>query len=517
MQLNNIVAICIYAPFAAISAVILLIELFQRFKRTEDHYFTLVCVCSVCWYASNILCLLTDSAELINFFTNFGFIFIGFMSPLLLLFVLFFYRAAFKPSKKAAALLFVVPAVTSAVALTSNRHSLLVKQMELISLSPVRDFIIEFGPWFWVHTFYSYALLMVLIGTILYQHFQLPRFYRFPSTMIVTGVSITIIGNLLHLMRIFPEALDITIITVSLSLVTFSLGIVNNNRSKFVHFSRAQIYQYLDLFIFVLDEKRQIVDINRPAIDWFTSNGIQLSASNSSKMENVIETLLSKGGYAESGSIETGDAVIHYTGGEFPIVFRLNRQAIVDARKETLGYIAVMTDITQNWTLLETLEKKAGVDCLSGLANRHSYEGAKERFDAPAHLPLSVIMCDLNGLKQVNDTLGHDYGDEMIRVVSKILESECPSKKFIARIGGDEFIYLLPGTTPDDADDLIGRIYAALARHGDNPFSLSVAVGAATKSFENENLDEIIALADSRMYANKIAYKQDVLAIKKTV
>ena len=489
-----------------------MIELFRRFKRKEDIYFTLLCVCSVCWYVSNIWCLVTSSAERVLFFTNFGFIFIGFIPPLLLLFVLYFYRTAKKPSKKVTALLLAIPTVTAVLALTGLYHPFLVNEMEIITLSPVREFNLELGPWFWVHAAYSYIVSMTLIGVILYQHFHLPRFYRFPSTMMIAGVSFTLIGNACYLLGVFPEAMDITIITMSLSMVMFNFGISNNNKSKFVHFSRAQIYHYLDLFIFVLDEKRRVVDVNRPAINWFSSNGISLGALNSTKLDSVIEALLNKGGHIINGAIDAEEAVIHYSGGEFPMVFRLNQQIIVDARGETLGSIAVLTDVTQNWMLLEKLEEKAGMDCLTGLANRRSYEGAKERLDNPEHLPLSVIMCDVNGLKQVNDTLGHQYGDEMIRVVGKILECECPQKNFVARIGGDEFIYLLRHTSPEEADMLIKRIHEALARCDDNQFTLSVAIGAATKLTMDENLDDIISLADDRMYENKTAIKKVALA-----
>jgi len=456
---------------------------------------------------------LTSSAIRVEFFTNFGFIFIGYIPPLLLLFVLYFYRTAFKPSKKVTALLLAIPTVTAVMALSGLYHPFLVKEMEIISLSPAREFNLDLGPWFWVHAVYSYIISMILIGIILYQHFHLPRFYRFPSTMMITGVSFTLIGNVCYLLGLFPEAMDITIITMSLSMVMFNLGIINNNKSKFVHFSRAQIYHYLDLFIFVLDEKRRIVDINRPAINWFSSNGIHLSASNSTKLDSVIDALLHKGGNFLSGAIDAEEAVIHYSGGEFTMIFRLNQQIIFDARGETLGSIAVLTDVTQNWMLLEKLEEKAGMDCLTGLANRHTYEGAKERLDAPEHLPLSVIMCDANGLKQVNDTLGHEYGDEMIRVVGKVLECECPPGSFVARIGGDEFIYLLPDTKPEDANALIEHINAALARCDDNPFRLSVAVGSATKLTMDENLDDIISLADSRMYDNKIATKKSAFTM----
>ena len=505
--MNNIVAVSIYAPFAVISVIVLLLEVFRRYKRKEDYYFTILCVCIVCWFVSNISCLLTDSVEWITFFTNFGFLFIGYIPPILLLFVIYFYRTAYKPSKKVTALILTIPTITAVLAITGSHHTLLVTDIELVSISPIRDFHLDLGIWFWVHAAYSYVISMILIGTILYQHFHLPRFYRFPSTMMIMGVSLTLLGNVFYLFGFMPEAMDITIITTSLSLVLFNLGIVHNNKSKFVHFSRAQIYHYLDLFIFVLDNKQQIVDVNRPAINWFSSNGIQLSTLNSTKLDSVIEALIEKGGHLENNEWDNGVTVIHYTGGEFPVVLRLTQQPVVDARGETLGTIAVLTDVTQNWMLLEKLEEKAGMDCLTGLPNRSAYEGAKERLNAQHYLPLSVIMCDVNGLKQVNDTLGHDSGDEMIRCIASVLEYECPPQNFVARIGGDEFIYLLPNTNPEDAEALIERINTALAYYGDSPFSLSVAIGTATKLTDDEKLDDIIVLADSRMYENKTAKK----------
>ena len=101
----------------------------------------------------------------------------------------------------------------------------------------------------------------------------------------------------------------------------------------------------------------------------------------------------------------------------------------------------------------------------------------------------------------------------MIRVLARVLERECPPNMFVARIGGDEFIYLLPNTKPEEAYALIERLCAALARCDDNPFSLSVAIGSATKFSKDENLDDIIALADSRMYKNKIAKKQAAFTV----
>jgi len=511
--MNNFAIIIIYTPFAIISTAILVIELLRRFKRQEDRYFTLLCLCSVCWYVSNITALLTNSAQLARFLINFILIFVGFIPPVLLLFVLGFYRVSYRPSTRVTTLLLIVPFVNTVMSLTSLHHPFLNKRLEIISLSPVREMILTWGPWFWVHTAYCYIVSVAIIGTIMYQHFHMPKFYRLPSTMMVVGVSLTLVGNVITLLQLLPAAIDPTVITMSLSLIFFHLAIINNNRSKFVRFSRGQIYHYLDLFIFVLNERHQIVDINRPAIEWFSSQGISISSLNYSALESVIETLLRNGGRLEDDSSNEEGVFIHYSGVDFPMVLSLRKHEIVDARGEAIGSIAVFTDVTQNRMLIDRLEAKAGMDPLTGLANRMAYEGAKKRLDTPEYLPLSVIMCDVNGLKYVNDNLGHKYGDMMLQAVSKILEDVCPRECFVARIGGDEFIYLLPCTQHEAALALIKQINEALARCKNNPFVVSAALGTATKSSADENLNDVIALADSRMYGNKKQMKgQDYTA-----
>jgi len=181
---------------------------------------------------------------------------------------------------------------------------------------------------------------------------------------------------------------------------------------------------------------------------------------------------------------------------------------MTDANGDSIGSIAVFTDVTQNRMLIEKLEKKAGMDSLTGLANHMAFNGARKRFDTPEHLPLSIIVCDANRLKHVNDTLGHQHGDMLLRVIAEVLEKACPKSGFVARIGGDEFIYLLSCTSPDASYALIKQIKNMLSKLENLPFVVSVALGTATKHSVEENLDDVIALADSHMYEDKKQMKE---------
>lgn len=501
----NMAIVAIYAPFALITAVVFVIELLRRFKRQEDYLFTLLCFCAVCWFASDIAGILTGNVEVAKFFINFILIFVGFIPPLLLLFVLKFYKVPYKPSAVVLVLLFIIPAVNTVMALTAGYHTLVNARLEIVSLAPFREVVIVWGTWFWIHTAYCYVVSITLISVIMIRHFHMPRFYRLPSTLMVVGVSITLLGNVMTLLQVVPAAMDPTLITMSISLIFFDLAIINNNKSKFVRFSQGHIYHYLDEYILILDEHGRVVDSNRPALVWFSTQGITL---NSATLEDITEALLREENSTQK-ALEDEKGIDYYIiEGGFPMVLNLRTHEMTDAHGDIIGSLAVFSDVTQNRILIQRLEEKAGVDSLTGLANRMAFDGAKKRLDTSGYLPLSIIMCDANGLKSVNDTLGHQYGDMLLMSIAGVLEKACPKPGFVARIGGDEFIYLLPHTGPEASHALMEKIKKALSGLENLPFTASVAMGMATKHSAKDCLADVIALADSKMYENKRQMKE---------
>ena len=501
--MNNTTAVVIYAPFAFITIATLVINLFRRFNRQDHYFFMRLNLCLFLWFVSRLAGILANSAELAKFFISFSIAFIGFMAPFLLLSIIAFYHVTLKKPHIITLLLFIIPMANAAVALTARHHSLMFTQLEIISLSPIREVVLEWGPWFWVHAMYSYVLSLVTIAIIFVLHFRTPKFYRMPSTMIIVSLLITLAGNVVVLLKLLPLTMDPTLIAMSLSFVFFELAIYSNSNSKFVRFSRGQVFQYIKEYILISDENQRIVDYNNLAFEWFAERKINVA---SSLFKNVMEELFSSEKVVKKDFGNETD--IYLNDGIFPVTLNLRVQEITDVRGDKIGSIAIFTDVTQNRLLIERLEAQAGMDSLTSLANRMAYEGAKKRFDNPEFFPLSVVMCDANGLKHVNDTLGHKYGDMMLQTIADILAKSCPKQCFLARLGGDEFIFLLPRTSPEGASALMEEIRYALANYKNAAFGLSAALGAATKFSVEDDLEQIIALADNYMYEDKKLQKE---------
>ena len=149
--------------------------------------------------------------------------------------------------------------------------------------------------------------------------------------------------------------------------------------------------------------------------------------------------------------------------------------------------------------LFATMTEHAITDALTGLANRRSWDEQLARAIAHAertHETLSVAVCDVNGLKEINDRRGHAAGDELLRGIAARWRADARAADFIARIGGDEFAIMLPGADEAGAQDVVERLIRSL------PDGASVSFGVAEWDLREDALD-LMTRADLRMYDEK--------------
>ncbi len=149
-------------------------------------------------------------------------------------------------------------------------------------------------------------------------------------------------------------------------------------------------------------------------------------------------------------------------------------------------------------------EQQALSDPLTGLANR---KRLRERADAAISAgPVGLVLLDLDRFKEVNDTLGHHVGDQLLTVVAHRLESSLRPGDTVARLGGDEFALLLPGADREQARSAAQRARAALAepvRLGGLLLDVAASAGVAVSPHHGNDIDELLQHADVAMYLSK--------------
>jgi len=150
------------------------------------------------------------------------------------------------------------------------------------------------------------------------------------------------------------------------------------------------------------------------------------------------------------------------------------------------------------------LELLATTDELTGLANRRRFHQELERELAAARryrTPLSLLLLDLDGFKEINDTHGHQAGDQALHAIAQALQAEVRAPDLAARIGGDEFAVLLPQTGRAAAAVLAQRLARMVAGSLSPPLSVSTSIGIATADGERDV--DLLAAADASLYQGK--------------
>ena len=176
--------------------------------------------------------------------------------------------------------------------------------------------------------------------------------------------------------------------------------------------------------------------------------------------------------------------------------------------------LATLRDVTETALMRERLKQEALTDYLTGLYNRRGFMTlGEDRLQLAARLgqTLACLFLDLDGFKHVNDTLGHDEGDEVLRDTAEALKETFRASDLIGRIGGDEFAVLLLCDESDQVETLRTRLETALEtvnQRTSRPYRLALSMGLATKApGENLSLEDLMDTADQRMYTDKIARK----------
>lgn len=166
-----------------------------------------------------------------------------------------------------------------------------------------------------------------------------------------------------------------------------------------------------------------------------------------------------------------------------------------------------LTDITARKKAEAYLEYLGKHDVLTKLYNRAFYADELNRLERNRLRPVSAIIIDLNGLKDANDTLGHDAGDALLRRLGEVLNGVVSTPNHAARIGGDEFAILMPGADKQTAATMVDTIYELLKINNQfySTAPLGISLGVAT-SDDGESLEYVVKRADANMYEQKKAH-----------
>ena len=288
-----------------------------------------------------------------------------------------------------------------------------------------------------------------------------------------------------------------------------------------IHQELGSIIDTTNFYIALVDEKEDKIyfpyyvdekDDNFPIINFSTANtltayviknGQPLLNDNNQYKEMINQGILSPWGSTTDKSIWLGvplkveDRVI----GAIVVQSYTNPELYSEKDIKLLEFVSsqVATAIERK-RIEEKIRYLSFHDALTDLYNRAYFEEELKRYNFPRYYPLSVMMVDINGLKVINDTLGHYEGDKLLQHFASLLNSISRKGDVITRLGGDEFAILLPSTTSQEAHRICERIRKICEEDSIKPICLrpSIALGDATQKGEYQNTEALLKEADKR-------------------
>lgn len=405
-------------------------------------------------------------------------------------------------------LIWIIPGITLFLALTDRYHGLFRHSYELVTVFGVLLLETEYGIWHnLVFVPFQYALYLGALLYLIRSALQARPYYRRRYVYMLLAALAPLLGSLLYVLGLEPFTLvNPTPVLLTVAVVIFAVLVFHHRLFDVRPVARARVVENLSDGVLVLDSRLRIVDFNPAATRIFpglSEGSVGIPGATLFEDDEILGELL-KAPPGETAHIEVGE-------GEARRLYRCTRTTVPGSRLRDIATVLIFDDETEERRLMERLEELASMDALTELPNRRTIFGRfreeLERARRHGH-PIALIIMDLDHFKRVNDNYGHAVGDEVLRVLGRLLKESARSADVIGRYGGEEFALCLPETTPEDAmqfaERLRRRIEALRVAAGDKEVRVTSSFGVCGRHrVGHEELRELLSHADAALYRAK--------------
>lgn len=399
-------------------------------------------------------------------------------------------------------LLFAIPLITFLMRLTNGHHYLFYSKIELQQTNGMNLMLLTKGPWYLVQT--GYVLITLILCTMIY--FQRYRKSigdeKIQFRLLFLASTLPYVALILVMMNLGGIGIDYTALILPPCVFLINLALSRYNFLEIKVLARERVFEDSGAGLVLLNRFYHIVDVNEAGATFFRWMKTPLK-------ENRLDKVLQGQPDILDCIRHSGEKVFHLeVEGEVRYI-SVNARAIQN-KEETVGFLVTFEDVTEKELLRHKLIEMAGTDELSGLNNRRRFrEHANEACQrAMRHdEKISVLMLDIDYFKKINDSFGHQAGDDAIRIFAEMLALTFRGTDIIGRMGGEEFAVIMAHADAEMAyrkAELFRRmVEEKTLNFDDQQVHITVSIGVAELNEATPNFDVLINRADNALYEAK--------------
>ncbi|PMC35461.1 diguanylate cyclase [Bacillus sp. UMB0899] len=446
--------------------------------------------------------LMATNLEQIKFWTIILYIGLPF-SPLLGLLFIMKYLGIKLTSKKVIVLL-TIPVISLVMVATNDLHHLHYRVFEVDPNLGAPYIHQEIGIWYVVHGIFTFSCMFVAFLLLLSRWRETAKIYRLQLLALMFGQLVPMVTAFIYLIGLTPPGVDPVPMVLWLSSLLYLWSINSSRLFTLTPIAKDTIFNSINDGVIVLDESYRIIEFNQACESMFPQ-------INKSMLGMEFEGVwLQLSGSSFPAKIEAASSFTQEIQLSSDRIYQVRTSSLQHAKHDK-GLLIIFTDITELKRLQIKLEQLAYYDELTQIYNRRAFfqkseqefAGAKKRSE-----PFTIILIDIDYFKRVNDTYGHHVGDQLLKHVVKICQTQLSEGELFARYGGEEFVLALNGYTALEGKEIANKLRRYVEtkplQTDENLVyvTLSSGVAEATKGKE-ETLNQLLNHADKALYTAK--------------
>ena len=435
---------------------------------------------------------------------------IGFAGPAFMTFC-FAYAQPHKQSiLKALRWNYLVPCVFAVFTLIPPLQKYSITFTNKIIYIPYRDILEQYHFLFYGFIFYLYLTILVGITVILYKSIRNPDGISTGAKFAMGGAIIFIAQNVVASFIVKSNVFFwVPSISLLACMILLFLTLYHDESEQIMAQGYSDFLEFLPFPVAMLD-KDFVIYLNGSGKDFFSS---LLDVSNQDLTEADLMqffTVFDMDIPFPTPANTTEQKFIQLK--KDKTLYFLQEQEILDENKnKNHGKILMITPLTSMQYFFSDLEDKAFRDNLCNCYNRHFLTLKQKELISPQLYPLSLLMCDIDNLKGINDTLGHKRGDEYILTCHDTIRSCIRKDDLIFRLGGDEFLVLLPKAPATAASTIVQNIDIKMQQKKEfSPQRIGISIGTVTLLSPDASFEASLTEADMEMYKVKAKRKEQL-------